>query len=151
MGCSVSISAGAVSVRGPTRLKAVHCDLGDAPDLFPVLSALCAIADGESILDGAPQLAHKESDRLSKSEELVRLMGAEVHRVQGGLSIRGTQKRTNFRFHPDHDHRMAMAAACARRAGYGVEIEDIDVVDKSFPGFWKIANDIHPKANQEAQ
>ena len=42
-----------------------------------------------------------------------------------------------FSFNPDHDHRMAMAAAVLKLAGFTIDIQDADVVKKSYPGFWK--------------
>ena len=35
-----------------------------------------------------------------------------------------------------HDHRLAMAFAVLGLARAGIEVEDPDVVSKSWPGFW---------------
>lgn len=143
MGCDVSIRDRVLTV---SRLKdqvlrPIRRDLREMPDLFPVLGVLCALADGSSALTGAPHLAHKESSRISKTAELLRLMGAEVIERPDGMEIRGGRSFPSERctFDPDHDHRLAMAAAVARSAGVDVEILHRDVVNKSFPDFWSIA------------
>ena len=41
------------------------------------------------------------------------------------------------RVHTYDDHRMAMAMALLGLRSPGMEIEDPDVVSKSFPGFWR--------------
>lgn len=138
MGAEVEVGGGELRVaRRPLRGLAV--DLGGAPDLFPVLAALAATADGGSDLGGAPQLRHKESDRIAKVGELVSGMGRAVEVRDDGLTI-GSDRRAAapFTFDADHDHRMAMAAAVARCAGAPVTITGGDTVDKSFGRFWDI-------------
>ena len=141
MGCEIEIRDRVLKIARPEsgRLRAVARDLRLAPDLFPVLAVLCARAEGRSILFGAPQLAHKESNRIARVADLVRAIGAQVHERADGLEIIGGKSQREFRFNPDHDHRLAMAAAVARAAGAAVAIEDRAVVNKSFPSFWSIA------------
>ncbi len=143
MGCDVSerdrvLTVSRTKERG---LRPIRRDLREMPDLFPVLGVLCALAGGNSSLTGAPHLAHKESSRIKKTAELLRLMGAEVIERTDGMEIQGLRSgpRGGFAFDPDHDHRLAMAAAVARAAGADVEIQHRDVVNKSFPDFWSIA------------
>lgn len=145
MGCGVQVhvqtNSRCLIIEKAARLKALEVDLRDSPDLFPVLSVLCALAEGESHLKGAPHLAHKESSRIEKSAELARRLGAQVEMHADGMKIHGTKPdgRDLGLFDPEHDHRMAMAAEVTRRAGYQVQILHPDVVDKSFPEFWEIA------------
>jgi 3-phosphoshikimate 1-carboxyvinyltransferase len=143
MGCAVmESSTGAwLRVEAGARLRAISCDLKESPDLFPVLSVLCALAEGTSHLSGAPHLAYKESSRVEKTAELVRLMGARVEVLPGGMTIIPSCKVNHeFNYHPENDHRLAMAAAVARAAGFSVRIENPSVVTKSFPEFWTIAD-----------
>lgn len=143
MGCDVSLRDRVLTVSRPKdrALRAIERNLREMPDLFPVLSVLCALARGTSALTGAPHLAHKESSRIQKTAELLRLIGAGVSEKTDGLEIQGAQSsaREKYTFNPDHDHRLAMAAAVARAAGFDIEIQDRDVVNKSFPDFWSIA------------
>jgi len=170
MGCRVEfIEADGVLVveRPDGNLRPIDWDLRESPDLFPVLSVVCAFAEGRSRLHGAPHLAHKESNRIEKSAELIRIMGRESHAIEGGLEIEGrapTDRDDASResihvsvpvsapvsipvgvpvnapvYDTDHDHRLAMAAAVARAGGVAIRILHPVVVTKSFPEFFDIA------------
>ncbi len=143
MGVEVRGSKSSITIRKPKSLRGVQWNLKNSPDLFPVLSVLCAVADSPSSLTGAPHLVHKESARITKSAELLRLMGAEVEILSDGMKIKpaAAPQGKPVSFDPEHDHRMAMAAAVARRAGHRIEILHKDVVAKSFPEFWTIAGE----------
>ena len=139
MGCRLQIG-NPLRIEAPANgvLQALDVNLENEPDLFPVLSVLCAFAQGTSHLVGAPHLAHKESSRIEKSAELLRLLGAEPEARADGMTIHGGL-RTHVRplvFDPEHDHRMAFAAQVAVAAGFRIEILHPDVVNKSFPEFW---------------
>ncbi len=127
-------------VEAPKKLNPVEVDLKNTPDLFPILSVLCALAPGYSKLFGAPHLRFKESDRQQKMHELLTAMGRKADYIPGGLGIKGfTDISGNLiKFDPDHDHRLAMAAGIAVRAGFDIKILHPEVVNKSFPDFWKI-------------
>ena len=131
-----------VTVKGAPTLKAVQADLLEVPDLFPVLAALCARAHGVSELRNAPQLIHKESDRLSALEEWLRLLGVQVERIEGGLRIHGrvpNPKDSLVPLDPRGDHRLFMAATTLRAVGFPVEPLHPDVCSKSFPEYPEIA------------
>lgn len=119
----------------------IDANLQNCPDLFPVLAALCSLANGDSHLYGAAQLRHKESDRISKTAELLKLVGCQCEILSDGLKIRGQGRRVRLfekqMFDPSHDHRMAMAAAVLILAGHSLEVTDRAVVQKSYPSFWK--------------
>lgn len=157
MGCRVEfVEVGDVLMveRPSGNLRPIDWDLRESPDLFPVLSVVCAFADGRSRLHGAPHLAHKESNRIEKSAELIRIMGRESRAIEGGLEIEGRapdakpvdrddacQKIISV-YDTDHDHRLAMAAAVARAGGVAVRILHPEVVTKSFPEFFDIAGGV---------
>lgn len=121
--------------------KALRADLNYSPDLFPVLSVLCALAEGKSDLYGAEQLQHKESNRLLKTKELLDLVGFHSELKKDGLLIEGQSssqnKKNQLQFNPDYDHRMAMAAGLLKLIGYNIDIQNPEVVNKSYPSFWK--------------
>lgn len=127
-----------LKVQKSPNLQGVAVKLTSAPDLFPVLAALCSLASGSSDLYGAPQLIHKESNRIKKISELLQVTGRTLVMTADGLQISGEAKKGGrLVFNPDHDHRLAMAAAVLKMAGYDIEIEDREVTKKSFPGFWQ--------------
>lgn len=140
MGVPARLEAGHLKVSRAERLLGLNMDLKSCPDLFPSLCVLCALAEGESELSGAPHLQFKESDRLAHVVELVRWMGRSIERTEGGVKILGAPvlpRSERLHFDPQGDHRLAMAAALLRFAGYDVEIREPAVVRKSFPGFWQ--------------
>jgi 3-phosphoshikimate 1-carboxyvinyltransferase len=120
----------------------LNADLSNCPDLFPVLSVLCAFAIGESDLYNAPQLKHKESDRIEKTYELLHRCGFKVHRKTDGLIISGDpnkyyKTKDVILFDPDGDHRMAMAAGLLMLKGFPIQMPDLNVVNKSYPQFFQ--------------
>lgn len=130
-----------VTFRKPLQLQAQKISLTERPDLFPVLAVLASFAQGESRLGGAPQLVHKESNRLLKTQELLQKAGISCQAATEGLSIQGAGMEfvpRVFEFDPDQDHRMAMAAGLLRLRQPGILIRSPEVVDKSFPEFWRI-------------
>lgn len=140
MGAPVRLTGSVLHVERTERLRPVDWDLKDCPDLFPVLSVLCGLAEGKSRLFGAPHLSRKESNRIAKSADLLRRMQRPVEELPDGLAIEGGGFRLHnqgFEFSPAKDHRLAMAAAVARKAGFPMRIKDRGVVAKSFPGFWR--------------
>lgn len=139
MNVPIRIENSKLIVEQAEQLKAVKYNLNDTPDLFPVLAVLCSFAEGESELYGAHQLSYKESDRLVKTEELLDLMGKKHQRIDGGLKVVGnSQNEGQFEYSTDEDHRLAFAASLAAYMGFDVLLDDVDVVNKSFPEFWEI-------------
>ncbi|MGZ3723935.1 MAG: hypothetical protein ACXVA9_13420, partial [Bdellovibrionales bacterium] len=142
MGVPVTPSKQNLKVEKARQLNGVSVNLKSTPDLFPVLAALCALAEGASDLYGAPHLVHKESDRLLRLADLIQKLGRAVAVKADGLVI-GEGKLNPATspavvFDCDHDHRLAFAAAVFKMAGFNIEILNGGVVTKSFPGFWEI-------------
>lgn len=141
MGIAVVQSPTELKVQKTESIKPIHFDLKSCPDLFPCLAVLCAFADGESVLGGAPHLVHKESNRVKKTLELLNLAGiaCSVKGMDVHIHGRGPNIRRNlFQFSPDQDHRMAMASGLLMLKGFEVQLMNAEVVSKSFPEFWKI-------------
>lgn len=126
-------------VNKATSIKGIKADLRNCPDVFPVLAVLAALASGPSQFTGIEHLVHKESNRLENTKNLLRAMGAKLSQGEA-LVIEPAPKRNceKIIFDPDQDHRMAMAAAVAKKAGFPIEILNPQVVDKSFPEFWSV-------------
>ncbi len=146
MGVNAELENGDLLIKKATDLKPVSFDLVNCPDMFPVLSVLCAFADGKSHLFGAAHLAHKESHRIHKTAELIRLMGRKCEETLDGMIIHGQKQNRDYEnlsaiiFDPDRDHRLVMAAGVAKAAGLNVLVTDPRVVRKSFPDFLEISH-----------
>lgn len=141
MNVDVRESRGTLKVSAVQKRGGLLRNLGNNPDMFPLLAVLCALSEGESFLYGVPHLKFKESDRLSLTKHLIQQTGREAVQTQDGLRIKGSLKKREGRsivFDPQGDHRMAMAGALLLYAGFDVKIKNPECVNKSFPEFWKI-------------
>ncbi len=137
MGVETNIERGAVSiVNVPEALSSIEVDIGDCPDLAPVLSVLACFAEGTSILRGARRLRIKESDRLSALESELSKLGAEIKAKDDQLVIEGTGRLEGSTIDSHGDHRIAMASIVAALAADGVSrVSDAQTISKSYPNF----------------
>lgn len=94
-----------------TGQKKVDLDLSNANDLLPPLAALLAIGGG-GVLRGAAHAAFKESNRLTKTCELLAQFGLNVTIEHDGLSIEGNQHivQPTTAIETFGDHRLFMTA-----------------------------------------
>ncbi|HKM13952.1 MAG TPA: 3-phosphoshikimate 1-carboxyvinyltransferase, partial [Candidatus Methanomethylophilaceae archaeon] len=83
-GVKVTRKDGDVIVESAGRIKPMDIDVGNVPDLFPILAVLLSTADGESRLYGAPQLKFKESDRLKSTVDMLNAIGADATATDDG-------------------------------------------------------------------
>lgn len=134
-GAGVEVKADAVRVL-PAPLHGCTIDVGETPDLLPVLAVLGAAASGETHLVNAARLRLKESDRLASVCAMLRALGAEAEERADALVVSGG-RLTGGDVHSARDHRIAMAAAvaavCCER---DVRILGADAVNKSYPAFF---------------
>ncbi len=136
-GASVTTSGDAVCVRRGA-LSGITVDASMIPDLVPALSAVAAVAEGETRIINARRLRLKESDRLESTAAMLRALGADISQTPDGLIIRGVPSLDGGCVEVFNDHRIAMAAAvaaCACKAP--VAISGAECVGKSYPGFWR--------------
>ena len=126
----------------PAKLSSIELDPAFVPnciDELPILMVAMCFAEGTSVISGAEELRHKETDRLAAMEEILVLSGAEIESRPDGMIIHG---KRNFVpeaavFPSCHDHRMAMAAAVlATRSNKISEIKDAECTAISYPEFW---------------
>ena len=135
MGVDVRACNDSVTVRS-SKLKCVESDLSDCPDLFPVVSALCAASEEKSRLTGLGRLRLKESDRVAAMAEGLTRMGAEVSYDADSATIMGGRLR-GAEVDSWGDHRIAMSlAVLALKADGETIITNSGCVSKSYPGFW---------------
>jgi 3-phosphoshikimate 1-carboxyvinyltransferase len=120
-------------IRVPTQLVSL------AIDEFPILFIAAAGATGRTVVAGAEELRHKESDRIATMARALHAVGAKVEERPDGLVIQGGNLRGGV-VDSDGDHRIAMAFAVASLLCSGsVEILKTDQVATSFPTFTAVA------------
>ena len=140
MGVSLKKEEKTLTVFKTENLKPFEIDLCSTPDLFPVLSVLCARANGISRLSGLRHLAFKESHRLNQMETLFQLANIPLKKTEETFTIHGKESWNPvkpFEFDGTGDHRIIMAAALLQKTGVPVHIKRKEAVNKSFPDFFK--------------
>ncbi|MFT4125321.1 MAG: 3-phosphoshikimate 1-carboxyvinyltransferase [Gordonia sp. (in: high G+C Gram-positive bacteria)] len=142
MGCTATLSADGLTVRGPVALRPIVRDLRAVGELTPTIAALAALAEGESRLTGIAHLRGHETDRLAALATEIGRIGGAATEIADGLIIRGSGQGAGL--HGAHwlsyaDHRMATAGAIIGLRVQGVTIDDIETTTKTlpdFPGMW---------------
>ncbi len=106
-----------------------------AIDEFPAIFIAAACARGRTVLHGAEELRHKESDRIAVMATGLTTLGIEVEVYPDGIAIEGGQLRGG-EIDAQGDHRIAMAfAMAALRADGPVIIRNAANIATSFPSF----------------
>ena len=107
-------------------------------DEVPVLAVAACLARGTTVIKDAAELRVKETDRIAFLVAELSKMGANVEELPDGIIIRGGGKLNGAKCSSHGDHRMAMALGVAGVVADGETlIEDAQVVDISYPGFWQ--------------
>lgn len=137
MGCAATRGDGSTIVESGDRLDGVDIDMVEMSDLVPTLAAAAVFAATPTRIRGVGFIRAKESDRLGDLCTELRRLGADATETEDGLVIEpsvlhGAVVGTH------HDHRLAMAFGLIGLRVAGVEVEDADVVTKSWPGYWGV-------------
>jgi 3-phosphoshikimate 1-carboxyvinyltransferase len=110
-----------------------------AIDEFPILFIAAAGAVGRTVVAGADELRHKESDRIAVMAKALASVGSHVQERADGLVVDGGSLRGGC-IDSDGDHRVAMAFSIASLISRGpIEILNTDQVATSFPNFTEVA------------
>lgn len=118
-----------------SNLTAADINLGNSPDLFPIVAVLAANAEGTSHISGAKQLAFKESNRLLTTEEFLKKMGCTITATDDGCVIVGG-KLHGAEITTYDDHRIAMSAVIAGLSAEGdTIIDNLSCASISYPNF----------------
>jgi 3-phosphoshikimate 1-carboxyvinyltransferase len=126
-----------------SRLLGTEIDMGDIPDLLPVLASAAAVSGGETHFLNAARLRLKESDRLATTASMLRSLGGQVRELPDGLTVRGVQSLAGGMVNGAGDHRIVMAAAVAAvRCREPVTILGADAVSKSYPDFFEVYREL---------
>src|SRR3989475_105954 len=111
-------------------------DVGDTPDLFPVLAVLATQADGETRFVHGGHLPLKESDRIAATVSMLRALGGHAEPTADGCIVHGPERLHGGFIDTRGDHRMLMAAAVAGLAAGGpLDLSDPWCFQVSYPSF----------------
>ena len=110
-------------------------------DELPALSIAMSIANGKSVVKNAKELRVKESDRITAVVESLKLCDVKYTEQEDGYEIMGNTTLQKATIDSHGDHRIAMSFAIAGLL-CGMEVEDTQCIETSFPNFVNILNSL---------
>lgn len=146
MGASLEVSVstekpeliGNIFVKG-SKLRGTRITREEIPSLIdelPILMVAMAVAEGESLISGAEELRHKETDRINSMITNLKIVGANIEELPDGCLIKGISKLKEGNVLSYGDHRTAMSFAIASLVSNGeISVEDTACIATSYPEF----------------
>lgn len=124
----------------PDAGAGLQLDLSDTPDIAQTLAVSCCLLGLPFVFTGLESLRIKETDRMAALQmELSKLGFILETDEQSTIAWRGARFDPGDEIEPIctyDDHRMAMAFAPAALFFPGLQINNCEVVSKSYPKFW---------------
>ncbi len=119
------------------KMQNLELNLNATPDIAQTIAATCSGLNIKCKLTGLETLKIKETDRLTALKNELKKVGTISKISKDTLEITGFEEiRETPVINTYHDHRMAMSFAPLRLL-MNLEIENPNVVEKSYPDFWK--------------
>ena len=108
-----------------------------AIDELTLVALLGTAAEGETVVHGAAELRHKESDRITAVVDGLAALGADIEDTGDGFAVRGDGRPLpGGTLDARGDHRLAMLGAIAGLVSErGVEVVGMEAAAVSYPGF----------------
>lgn len=120
-----------------SRVKSFSFDFTDYPDIAPTIAVCCAGLGMNAELKGLGSLIIKECDRLHALETELKKIGCNANIInKNTLLIEPSVINSQEIIHTYNDHRMAMSFAPLAIVLGKLNLDNIQVVKKSYPGFW---------------
>lgn len=138
MGCTVRKNKREkwIEVSGSDTLQGITVNMNATPDLVPTLAVVAAFAQGKTVMTDIAHVRVKETDRIASPQKELAKMGIQTEATEDTFTVFGGKPKA-AEIETYHDHRMAMAFAVAGSNIEGIQINDPEVVNKSFPDFWE--------------
>ena len=145
MGAVVAMGDNWIEAKASGKLKAIDLDCNPIPDAAMTLAVAALYAVGSTTLRNIASWRVKETDRIAAMATELRKLGATVEEGADFIRISPPESRI---LNPESgidtydDHRMAMCFSLAAFGGTGVRINDPSCVAKTFPGYFKMFEQI---------
>jgi 3-phosphoshikimate 1-carboxyvinyltransferase len=152
MGAKVTEEKGALVIASDgDKLHGGTFDLGDTPDLLPVVAALALRCDSPVEIVGTAHARFKETDRIAVVAEELSKLGVNVKERDDGLKIvpqRGRLEAAPMDAHDDHRMFMAFSLASMLIPG-GAPVVGAESLDVSYPTFLEDIKKLGAKVKSE--
>ncbi len=136
-------------------LKGVEVPPERAPsmiDEYPILSAVAAVAEGDTVMRGVKELRVKETDRIKAMVDGLKSCGVEVTEYEDGLTVHGKGKgsvKGDATVNTYFDHRIAMSFLClGLTSKKPITVDDGTAINTSFPQFVTLMQNIGAKIEE---
>ncbi len=111
-------------------------------DELPMIAAVAAAAEGETVIRDAAELKVKESNRIRVMTEGLTALGIDCRETEDGMVIQGqgtglTLKHAEIDSHKDHRIAMTFAVLGLLQKEGELTIRDADCIDISYPAFFE--------------
>jgi len=117
--------------------QSIQLNMNDCPDIAQTICVTAAALKIPFEIGGLATLKIKETDRLSALQNELKKIGCETEITDNSIkSVLYTNPPKNISIATYGDHRMAMAFAPYSLI-QEIEIQNPEVVEKSFPDFWE--------------
>ena len=117
--------------------QSIQLNMNDCPDIAQTICVTAAALKIPFEIGGLATLKIKETDRLSALQNELKKIGCETEITDNSIkSVLYTKPEKNISIATYGDHRMAMAFAPYSLI-QEIEIQNPEVVEKSFPDFWE--------------
>lgn len=114
-------------------------DIPGAIDEIPLLAVVATAAKGRTLVRGAEELRHKESDRIRAIVGELRRMGGRLVERPDGFEVEGPTRLRGAGVRCHRDHRLEMGLGVAGlNADGAMRMTGAGWCDISFPGFWDV-------------
>ncbi len=134
-GAEVRLQSDGIEVLGG-EINPVKADMSQLPDQAQTIAVIAAFSEGQSTLTGLGTLRHKETDRISATCSELNKLGIETESGDTSMIIFGAKPKSAT-VDTYMDHLMAMSFALSgSRLENGIEINNPEVVSKTFPEYW---------------
>ena len=141
MGAKVEVTETDLTISASEQLQGIDIDMGGMPDAVQTLAVVACFAQGQTKITNIAHLAYKESNRIEDTATELRKAGIKVETGSDYMIIQGGSP-TATEINTHQDHRMAMSMALLGIKTNGIKIINAEVVEKSFPDYWRCLSSI---------
>jgi 3-phosphoshikimate 1-carboxyvinyltransferase len=107
-------------------------------DEIPAIAAAAAFATGKTVISGASELKHKETDRIKSIVSELKKANVDIFETADGFIINGGNPVRASEFDSFGDHRIAMAMSVLALNARGTSvIKNHEACGVSYPGFYE--------------
>lgn len=119
-------------------------------DEIPILALAATQAQGKTIIRDAEELKVKESNRIARTVQSLKALGADIEETDDGMIITGERELHGATVSSFGDHRIALFMSIAGLLCTSpLTITNAEVIDDSFPGFLATLDELGARVEED--